>query len=90
MSNLGQIWRAVVTGRRMATASLTKTTQPSRTATDRKVAKVLLPHYPVVGIQTFTSNTTTARLIDVLLAKIQRAIGEPANERLRDLQEARV
>jgi hypothetical protein len=59
-------------------------------ATDRKVTKVLLSHYPVVGIQTLTTNTTAACLIDVLLAKIQRAIGEPANERLLYFQEVRI
>ena len=37
-----------------------------------------------------TANTTAVCLIEVLLAEIQRVIGEPADERLRQLQEARI
>lgn len=37
-----------------------------------------------------TANTTAVCLIDVLLAEIQRVIGEPADERLRQLKEARI
>ncbi len=40
--------------------------------------------------QALTANTTAVCLIEVLLAEIQRVIGEPANERLRQLQEARI
>lgn len=37
-----------------------------------------------------TANTAVVSLIEVLLAEIQRVIGEPADERLRQLQEARI
>jgi len=40
--------------------------------------------------QALTANTTAVCLIEVLLAEIQRVIGEPADERLRQLQEARI
>lgn len=40
--------------------------------------------------QALTSNTTAVCLIEVLLAEIQRIIGEPADERLRQLHEARI
>ena len=37
-----------------------------------------------------TSNTMAVCLIEVLLAEVQRIIGEPADERLRQLHEARI
>jgi DNA-binding MurR/RpiR family transcriptional regulator len=37
-----------------------------------------------------TSNTTAVCLIEVLLAEVQRIIGAPADERLRQLHEARI
>ena len=37
-----------------------------------------------------TEHTATVCLIEVLLAEIQRIIGEPADERLRQLREARI
>jgi len=40
--------------------------------------------------QALTANTTAVCLIEVLLAEIQRVIGEPADERLRRLEEARI
>ena len=40
--------------------------------------------------QALTANTTAVCLIEVLLAEIQRVIGDPADERLRQLQEARI
>lgn len=40
--------------------------------------------------QALTANTTAVCLIEVLLAEVQRIIGEPADERLRQLQEARI
>ena len=40
--------------------------------------------------QALTANTTAVCLIEVLLAEVQRIIGKPADERLRQLQEARI
>lgn len=40
--------------------------------------------------QALTANTTAVALIEILLAEVQRIIGEPADERLRQLQEARI
>lgn len=40
--------------------------------------------------QALTANTTAVCLIEVLLAEVQRIIGEPADERLRQLHEARI
>ncbi len=40
--------------------------------------------------QALTASTTAVCLIEVLLAEIQRVIGEPADERLRQLREARI
>lgn len=40
--------------------------------------------------QARTANTTAVALIEILLAEVQRIIGEPADERLRQLQEVRI
>ena len=40
--------------------------------------------------QALAANTSAVCLIDVLLAEVQRIIGEPADERLRQLHEARI
>lgn len=42
------------------------------------------------GAQGFAENISAVCLIEVLLAEIQRVIGEPADERLRKLREARI